>query len=48
MVVEGGAFSLDSAVAAKAALAKSAHHGWKAVPTELKKDSSSREETVAS
>jgi hypothetical protein len=29
------AFSLDSAVAAKAALAKSAHRGWKAAPTHL-------------
>jgi hypothetical protein len=30
----GEAFSLDSAVAAGAAMAKSAHRGWKAAPTE--------------
>jgi hypothetical protein len=30
----GEAFSLDSAVAVKAVLAKSARRGWKAAPTE--------------
>jgi hypothetical protein len=32
----GKAFSLDSAVAAKAAMAKSARRGWKAAPTDKK------------
>jgi hypothetical protein len=30
----GEAFSLDSAVAARPAMAKSAYRGWKAAPTE--------------
>jgi hypothetical protein len=41
----GEAFSLDSAVAARAAMAKSAHRGWKAAPT--KKAASFEESPVS-